>query len=120
MENNNKKSAFLESIRNDTMRTVLDSRITQLEKQDKKTQKKKELAEITKELMDSEYVDVGGVSLTIGDMMIATATANMINNPRIGFKEINDAQKVIEGNTNNMNGVTIVVNTNGQDLGDEI
>jgi hypothetical protein len=120
MENENKKSAFLEKISNENMKKVLDARISQLEKQEKKEKRKKDLAEITKELLDSEYVDLGDTSLSIGDMLVSTATANMINNPRVTFKEINDAQKVIDNNTNNMNGVTIVVNTNGQDLGDEV
>lgn len=120
MEKENTKSAFLEKIKNETMKKVVEARINQLEKQEKKENRKKELAEITKELMDSEYVNLGDTSLTIGDMVVATATANMVNNPRVGFKEINDAQKVIDNSTDNNNGVTIIVNTNGQDLGDEV
>lgn len=116
-----KKSKFLERIQNKAMKDILESRINQLEKRDKKETRKKELAEITKEIMDSEYVNLGETSLTIGDMIVATATANLVNNPRTGFKEINDAQKVIDNSTdNNSNGVTIIVNTNGQDLGDEV
>ena len=121
MENENKKESFLERIKNDTFKRVLDSRIEQLNKRDKKENRKKELGEITKEIMESEYVEVGGTSLTIGDMIVATATANMIENPRTGFKEINDAQKVIEGNTDADAGkFTVIINTNGQDLGDEV
>lgn len=116
-----KKSKFLERIESKAMKDILEARISQLEKMDKKENRKKELAEITKEIMDSEYVNLGTTSLTIGDMIVATAAANLVNNPRTGFKEINDAQKVIDNSTdNNSNGVTIIVNTNGQDLGDEV
>lgn len=114
------KEAFLERVKNKTMKEVLDARLKELEKRESKENRKKDLADITKELLDSEYVNVGGTSLTIGDMIIATATANMVNNPRIGFKEVNEAQKVISNSTDNNNGVTIIVNTNGQDLGDEV
>lgn len=116
-----KKSTFLEKIKSENMKKVVGARITQLEKKDKKEKRKSDLAEITKDLLDSEYVDLGDTSLTIGDMLVATATANMIENPRTGFKEINDAQKVIDGNINADAGkFTVIINTNGQDLGDEV
>lgn len=114
------KKAFLEKVKDKKMKDVLEARLSDLEKRDKNEKRKKDLADITKELMDSEYVNVGGTSLTIGDMIVATATANMVNNPRVGFKEVNEAQKVISNSTDNNNGVTIIVNTNGQDLGDEV
>ena len=85
-----------------------------------KKQKSKNIAEATKELLEQDFVKFEDESsLTIQDMLLAKATRNMLLNPKTTFKDINEIQKVIDNDiTSGGTGLTVVINTHGQDLGD--
>lgn len=98
-------------------KAILDKKEQEL-LQSKKTAKT--IAETTREVMEQPFVKFDDdSSLTIQDMLVASATRNMLSNPKMSFREINDVQKVISNDVDtNKNGCTIIINTNGQDLGD--
>ena len=114
----NRDENLIEKIAKDDpeYKRVLNS-IVERKKKDKTT--KKEIAEITKEILNSEAVrfddDVG---VTFGELMVAGAIANNISNKNLGFKELGDLQKVLGEQAEEEKGVVINVITNGQDLGD--
>lgn len=78
-----------------------------------------DIADIVKQVGHQEYVTLDdGTSLTINDMLVASAYGNAIRNPKTNFRELNFAQKVINNDTEDNNAVTINFVSNGQDLGD--
>lgn len=84
-----------------------------------KEQKILDIADIVKQVGHQEYVTLDdGTSLTINDMLVASAYGNAIRNPKTNFRELNFAQKVINNDTEDANSVTINFVSNGQDLGD--
>ena len=116
-----KKELFIEKLSPD-IQPIVEHRLKQKErwKQDKK-ERSKSLAEVTKSLIEDTFVtfDDEGIDLTINELLVSRATANLMNNEKITFKDLNDVQKVIDNDTaKNVGGLTIVVNTNGQDLGE--
>lgn len=115
------KELFIEKLSPD-IQPIVEHRLKQKErwKQDKK-ERSKSLAEVTKSLIEDTFVtfDDEGIDLTINELLVSRATANLMNNEKITFKDLNDVQKVIDNDTaKNVGGLTIVVNTNGQDLGE--
>ncbi len=99
---------------------ILETRIKQRELSKKEAKEKaKTLAEVTKELLESEFVKLDdGVDLTINDLLVAKATATLMSSDKTTFKDLNEAQKVIKNDTDdNRGGFTLILNTNGQDLG---
>lgn len=88
-----------------------------------KREKISSLAEIAKQIGESEYVmfdDEDGVNLTINEKCVAVAYGNMIRNPKTSFRDLNDLQKVVKDDTDdgNKNGIVVNFITNGQDLGE--
>ena len=88
-----------------------------------KREKIASLAEIAKQIGESEYVmfdDEDGVNLTINEKCVAVAYGNMIRNPKTSFRDLNDLQKVVKDDTDdgNKNGIVVNFITNGQDLGE--
>lgn len=78
-----------------------------------------DIAELVREVGRQEYVTLeDGTELTINDILVATAYGNALRNKRTSFRELNDAQKVINNDTQENNAVTINFVSNGQDLGD--
>lgn len=122
MEDNEikRKETFLEKIQDEKTKAIIGARVEQLKNRETDKKRSKELSQIMKETLECDVVDVGGESLTIGDMLAITAIRNSIDNPRTTFKDLNDAQKVVDNATEQNTGMQVVVITNGQDLGDEI
>lgn len=115
------KELFIEKLSPD-IQPIVEHRLKQKErwKQDKK-ERSRSLAEVTKSLVEDTFVtfDDDGVDLTINELLVSRATANLLNNEKITFKDLNEVQKVIDNDTaKSVGGLTIVVNTNGQDLGE--
>lgn len=115
----NDKEAFLSKVpksERPIYEAILNKKIKQLEKNNKVAS----IAELTKELMETEMIKFDDdSSLTFADMHLAVAIRNNLSSNKLGFKEINDIQKVISNDVDtNKNGCTIIINTNGQDLGD--
>lgn len=116
----NKKEAFLAKCTEDE-RAIFEAilRKKELEKNNSK-KKAKELAEITKEFMSADLVCIDDdSSITVGEMLISRAAINGMRSPKFAFKDVNDVQKVIDNDTNQgSGGLTVIINNNGQDLGD--
>ncbi len=84
-----------------------------------KRESKKDIAAITKEILNSDAVVFeDGSSVTFGEAMVAGVIANQFNNKQASFKDLGELQKVIGETTESEKGVVINVITNGQDLGD--
>ena len=84
-----------------------------------KRESKKDIAAITKEILNSDAVVFeDGSSVTFGEAMVAGIIANQFNNKQASFKDLGELQKVIGETTESEKGVVINVITNGQDLGD--
>lgn len=117
----NQKERFLQKCSADEkpiFEAILDKKAKDL--LNEKKQKSKNIAEATKELLEQDFVKFEDESsLTIQDMLLAKATRNMLLNPKTTFKDINEIQKVIDNDiTSGGTGLTVVINTHGQDLGD--
>lgn len=115
------REAFIQKLPPD-MQPIVEHRLKQKEKWklDKK-ERSKSLAEVTRSLAEETFVefDDDGVDLTINELLVAKATANLMNNDKVTFKDLNDMQKVIDNDVaKSVGGMTIVINTNGQDLGE--
>lgn len=82
-------------------------------------EKAKSLSEVTKELLEGEYVKLDeDLDFTISDLLVSRATANLVQNEKLTFKELNDAQKVISNDVaKDSGGFHLTIVTNGQDLG---
>lgn len=80
------------------------------------------IADRVKNALNSPYIafDDKGAEHTILDELVASAIANEVKNPKFGFKDLADMQKVVkdENDDNKQSGLVIQVITNGQDLGD--
>ena len=118
------KQAFLAECPNDMkpiLTAMLNKKERELENNKKETKEKaKEIAAMTKELMTTEYVHFDdGTSLTVAEMALAVATRNTLSNPKSTFKDVNDIQKVIDNDiSQGSGGLVVVINNNGQDLGE--
>lgn len=116
-----KKERFIQQL-SPEMQPIVEHRLRQKEawKNDKK-ERARSLAEVTKGLVEETFIkfDDDGTDLTINELLVSRATANLLNNEKVTFRDLNDMQKVIDNDTQkNVGGLTIVVNTNGQDLGE--
>lgn len=87
-------------------------------KKGKEKEKTRELGRITKEILESEAVVFNDESVTFQELIAARAVANSVKNSEIGMKELQDIQRVTGESMEQQAGVTIVINTGGQDLGD--
>lgn len=118
MEVLDREETFIERISKDNpqYRKILDS-IVESKKGSKS--KKKEIAEIVKEVLSSDAVKIDEEnSVTYGEMMVAAAISNTMSNSELGFRDLKDVQNVIGESAENDKAVVINVITNGQDLGD--
>lgn len=91
----------------------------QREYQDEQGKKIEDIADIVRAIGRSEYVVLeDGTSVTVNDMLVASAYGNAIRNPETSFKDLLEAQKVANNDTSDGTAVNITFVSNGQDLGD--
>lgn len=108
---------FLERIENKEKKRILEVYLNK--KKNEKSDSAKRIADIAREVSECEYVNIDGTPLTIGEILVAQAYANEMNNPRANFVSLNAVQKVIDSDTDTGQvGFTVKFITNGQDLGD--
>jgi hypothetical protein len=91
------------------------------EREYQSTQEKKieDIADIVRAVGRSEYIVLDdGVSVTVNDMLVASAYGNALRNPETSFKDLLEAQKVANNDTSDTPQVNITFVSNGQDLGD--
>lgn len=78
-----------------------------------------EIADIVRAVGRSEYVVLDdGTSVTVNDMLVASAYGNAIKNPETSFKDLLEAQKVANNDSSDAPQFNVTFITNGQDLGD--
>ena len=91
----------------------------QREYQDEQGKKIEDIADIVRAIGRSEYVVLeDGTSVTVNDMLVASAYGNAIRNPETSFKDLLEAQKVANNDTSDAPQFNVTFVTNGQDLGD--
>ena len=87
--------------------------------QDEQGKKIEDIADIVRALGRSEYIELDdGTSVTVNDMLVASAYGNALRNPETSFKDLLEAQKVANNDTSDGTAVNITFVSNGQDLGD--
>lgn len=78
-----------------------------------------EIADIVRAVGRAEYVVLDDdTSVTVNDILVASAYGNALKNPDTSFKDLIDAQKVANNDVNDTTAINITFMTNGQDLGD--
>lgn len=119
------KEKFLSQIKSNSpeLFPIIEARLKQKELQKENNKEKaKTLAEVTKELLEGDFIKLNDDDenfISINDLLVSRATANLISSKKTTFKDLNEAQKVIKNDTDdNRNGFTLVLNYHGQDLGD--
>ncbi len=114
-----KKKSFLETIADSEEQKILAETLKRKEKIQAEGKKASVgIANLTKEMLQSEYVNIDGdVGLTFEEVLVARTLGDMMRKQNKSGKDLSDIQKVVEGNTSDV-GVRIVFETNGQDLGD--
>lgn len=113
------KLAFLETISTKEEQLILSQTLKRKEKIAKEgKQSSKGISNITKEMLQSDYVRFDDeTSITFEEMLVSKTLADMMMKENKTAKDLGEIQKVVEGNTSDI-GVKIVFETNGQDLGD--
>lgn len=114
------KERFLSSLPKE-MRVIVEKRLKKKEQEKSENKSKaKQLAEITKEMLEGDYIDLGDdTNLSVSELLISKVMYNALTSNKTSFKDLNDAQRVVDNNTSEgKNGFTLVLNYNGQDLGD--
>lgn len=118
------KEKFLSQIKSNSpeLFPIIEARLKQKELQKENNKEKaKTLAEVTKELLEGDFIKLNDDDenfISINDLLVSRATANLISSKKTTFKDLNEAQKVIKNDTDdNRGGFTLILNTNGQDLG---
>jgi hypothetical protein len=87
--------------------------------QEEQGKKIEEIADIVRAVGRSEYVVLDdGTSVTVNDMLVASAYGNAIRNPETSFKDLMEAQKVANNDSSDAPQFNVTFVTNGQDLGD--
>lgn len=87
--------------------------------QEEQGKKIEDIADIVRAVGRSEYVVLDdGTSVTVNDMLVASAYGNAMKNPETSFKDLLEAQKVANNDTSDTPQVNITFVSNGQDLGD--
>ena len=87
--------------------------------QEEQGKKIEDIAEIVRAVGRSEYLVLDDdTTVTVNDMLVASAYGNAIRNPETSFKDLLEAQKVANNDTSDGTNVKITFFTNGQDLGD--
>lgn len=78
-----------------------------------------EIADIVRAVGRAEYVVLDDdTSVTVNDILVASAYGNAIKNPETSFKDLLEAQKVANNDSSDAPQFNVVFMTNGQDLGD--
>lgn len=91
----------------------------QREYQEEQGKKIEDIADIVRAIGRSEYVLLDdGTSVTVNDMLVASAYGNAIKNPETSFRDLLEAQKVANNDTSDAPQFNVTFVTNGQDLGD--
>lgn len=109
---------FLERIESKEKKRILEAYLEKKKSSGDKDRAKR-IADIAREVSECEYVNIDGTPLTIGEILVAQAYANEMNNPKANFVSLNAVQKVIDSDTDSGQvGFTVNFITNGQDLGD--
>jgi hypothetical protein len=87
--------------------------------QEEQGKKIEDIADIVRAVGRSEYVKLDDdTSITVNDMLVASAYGNALKNPETSFKDLLEAQKVANNDTNDSTAINITFMSNGQDLGD--
>ena len=87
--------------------------------QEEQGKKIEEIADIVRAVGRSEYIVLeDGTSVTVNDMLVASAYGNAIRNPETSFKDLMEAQKVANNDSSDAPQFNVTFVTNGQDLGD--
>lgn len=87
--------------------------------QDEQGKKIEDIADIVRAVGRAEYIELDdGTSVTVNDMLVASAYGNAIKNPETSFKDLLEAQKVANNDTSDAPQFNVTFVTNGQDLGD--
>ena len=114
------KERFLSSLPPE-MRVIVEQRLKKKElERNEQTTKAKKLADLTKEMLEGEYINLGDdTNLSVGELLISKVMYNALTSNKTSFRDLNDAQKVVDNDiSENKNGFTLVLNYNGQDLGE--
>ena len=114
------KETFLERLQSKEKKRILESYLGKKEEDSKNNREHaKKIADIAREVSECDYVTFEDGSITVAEMLVATAYANELVNPKTNFASLNMVQKVIDNDTTNgQAGFTVNFITNGQDLGD--
>lgn len=112
------KEKFLSKLQPE-MRVIVEQRLKKKEREKKENKETaKRLADITREMLEEDYIKLDDTSITVGELLVSKAMFNALSNPKTSFRDLNDAQKVVDNDvSDNRNGFTLILNTNGQDLG---
>ena len=114
------KERFLSSLPPE-MRVIVEQRLKKKElERNEQTTKAKKLADLTREMLEGEYINLGDdTNLSVGELLISKVMYNALTSNKTSFRDLNDAQKVVDNDiSENKNGFTLVLNYNGQDLGE--
>ena len=113
------RKGYVQAELTDEEKRLVKAVAKQREYQDEQGKKIEDIADIVRAIGRSEYVVLDdGTSVTVNDMLVASAYGNAIKNPETSFKDLLEAQKVANNDTSDAPQFNVTFVTNGQDLGD--